>query len=200
MGDFRKNVSEGEKCVLYELVLLGLHPSVQYPIDRCHVDFAFPEQKLIFEIEGSSHRLEEMQEKDSNRCYYLQINGWKVYPFTEKEAVNDPLNVAAKIKRVLERHQEENRDKVVIDTKKIKDSTANAVNNVTDYVKKTIAKIDIKDKITKNKTYQCSMCGKIIKQRGNCLGCNIRLKKARENREDEIWKRNSEHITSRIRQ
>ena len=164
MTDFRGKVSIGEKHVLYELVRLGLHPSIQYPVDRLHVDIAFPDKKLAFEIVGSSHRLEKQQIADSNRNYFLQMSGWKIYVFTENEAVNNPYNVAIKIKKVLEKYDEEHNFKSEI-IKKL--------------WKKTLKDVKYGVNIT-SKKYNCKICGKAIQHRGNCMGCNIRLKKNRE--------------------
>lgn len=50
--------------------------SQEYSVSRYSLDFAFPEKKLYFEVDGKQH--ENMKEHDAIRTKFLEENGWKL--------------------------------------------------------------------------------------------------------------------------
>lgn len=48
----------------------------EYSVNRYSLDFAFPEKKLYFEVDGKQH--ENMKEHDAIRTKFLEENGWKL--------------------------------------------------------------------------------------------------------------------------
>ena len=96
----RKNGTLGE-AILWEKVLRarqchGLQFNRQFPIDRYIADFICRRLKIIIEIDGSSHRFK--QEEDKIRDERLAELGYRTIRFTESEVRNDLENV----KRVIE--------------------------------------------------------------------------------------------------
>lgn len=60
------------------------------------LDFAFPEYKLNVEIDGSTHLLESVIEKDQRRDKFLKEYGWKILRITAKQVkknVYDCINL-----------------------------------------------------------------------------------------------------------
>ena len=55
----------------------------EYPYKRYSLDFAFIDKKINVEIDGSTHKLESVREKDIIRDKTLINDGWKVVRFTE---------------------------------------------------------------------------------------------------------------------
>lgn len=49
------------------------------------IDFAFENEKVAVEIDGSQHQLEERKKKDEKKDQTLISNGWRVLRFTAKE-------------------------------------------------------------------------------------------------------------------
>lgn len=87
---------------LYEAMKeIGLNPKSQYKIDQMTVDFAFPEQKLVIEVEGPHHQQEECIVKDFNRDCVLKRLGWKIKYYSAKLVFYNPEAVALRIKKEL---------------------------------------------------------------------------------------------------
>lgn len=57
----------------------------QYPIGNYIVDFVCKEIKLIIEIDGGQHNIEEIRTKDLNRTTYLNSKGYRVLRFWNNE-------------------------------------------------------------------------------------------------------------------
>jgi very-short-patch-repair endonuclease len=59
---------------------------LNYPIDRCSLDIAFPNEMIYIEYDGGGHDLsvklglsqDEFDKKESKRKFYLQSKGWKL--------------------------------------------------------------------------------------------------------------------------
>jgi len=95
--------SQVEKKLYAELVYMGLKPEPQYEISDMHVDFAFPEQKLVIEVNGLQHYTKEGKERDRKRYFVLKKEGWKVKSFHSDKVWKHTKFVAEKIKEELEK-------------------------------------------------------------------------------------------------
>jgi hypothetical protein len=60
---------------------------LNYPIDNCMLDIAFPNDKIYIEYQGSGHDLDvklkkltkdQFDNKEKNRYYFIRNNGWKM--------------------------------------------------------------------------------------------------------------------------
>lgn len=108
-NDFEGYVKQGlgtasktEKRLLFEMNRIGLNPKPQYKISRMHVDFAFPEDKVIVEVDGKEfHGSEKARKQDYERDRYLQTIGWKVMRITAEDVFDNPAKSAYKIKNFL---------------------------------------------------------------------------------------------------
>ena len=93
------NVTENK---LYEaMISLGLNPHKQYVIGKMTVDFAFPKEKLVIEINGPYHNTKKQRLIDKKRWFVLKNNGWSVKTFKSKTVYEKPDSVAYVIKKVL---------------------------------------------------------------------------------------------------
>ena len=71
---------------------------LNYPVDRCSLDIAFPNEMIYIEYDGSGHGWydkkylkdghEIVQKKDMKRTFYLNSKGWKIIRIL---CVNDKL-------------------------------------------------------------------------------------------------------------
>ena len=62
-----------------------------------YIDFAFENEKLAVEIDGSQHELEERKESDKKKDKLLIEEGWKVLRFPASNILYDLDNVIKKI-------------------------------------------------------------------------------------------------------
>lgn len=67
----------------------GLRFLRQRPTLEYIVDFMCPELKLIVEIDGYSHRFEEIYDNDVIRQKVLKENDFTVFRFDDNEIIND---------------------------------------------------------------------------------------------------------------
>ena len=70
----------------------------QHPIDKFIADFVCLEYNLIVEIDGEYHNSEEQQELDNARANLLELNGFKVIRFTNKQVLNNLDDILSIIK------------------------------------------------------------------------------------------------------
>ncbi len=90
------NVTENR---LYKAMkIMGLKPKPQFTISQMTVDFAFPEEKIVIEVEGEHHNNYEQKITDKKRFFVLQRLGWKVKSFRAATCYNKPRAVAYVIK------------------------------------------------------------------------------------------------------
>jgi len=61
------------------------------------VDFYCPRAKLVIELDGGQHFMDEGIERDKERDRYLSSLGLKVLRFTDKEVINELSSVLEKI-------------------------------------------------------------------------------------------------------
>jgi len=73
----------------------------QHPISVYIADFYCHKEKLIIEIDGSIHNLDEVKHNDAIRQKDLEDLGLKVIRFTNKEITNELDLVLKKIKKHL---------------------------------------------------------------------------------------------------
>lgn len=73
----------------------------QHPIPPYTADFACAEAKLIVEVDGLSHGVDEQIEHDETRTQFLRASGWCVLRLPEADVLSDPRGVVARIKQAL---------------------------------------------------------------------------------------------------
>lgn len=101
----KNNLSYPEKLFLNKLESLSWDK--QYSIVREYsffpyfIDFAFINEKVAVEIDGSQHLLEERVLKDNDKDELLFNNGWKVVRISENEIKNNIENVFLKLENIL---------------------------------------------------------------------------------------------------
>ena len=83
--------------ILRERRLEGLKFRRQYPIGIFIVDFCCRERKLVVELDGDIHDLDEQQAWDDNRDAYLRQQGFKVLRFRNKMIFDEPDKVLHQI-------------------------------------------------------------------------------------------------------
>jgi very-short-patch-repair endonuclease len=67
----------------------------QYLIGPYYADFAFPDQKIIIEIEGyGPHTAEHQHERDCIRHNFLEARGWRLIRLSNKQVDRDLVNAA----------------------------------------------------------------------------------------------------------
>ena len=91
----RKNMTEAE-CAFWSLVkgrAFGQSCLRQHVIGNYIVDFLFRKSKVIVEIDGGYHFIEEQQKKDAMRAEWLKRQGYRVIRFTNEQVLCDTDNV-----------------------------------------------------------------------------------------------------------
>jgi very-short-patch-repair endonuclease len=86
--DFRKNPTEAEHMLwqcLRKRQLHGMRFRRQHPIGRYVADFYCHEQKLIVEVDGGIHCLEEQGRLDKERDSVLEAGGYRILRVTNEE-------------------------------------------------------------------------------------------------------------------
>lgn len=75
---------------------IGLSPSPQFVIDYFIVDFAFVDERLAVECDGTYwHGREEQKKKDRKKDGYLKSKGWRVLRLKEDEIKSSPSDCVA---------------------------------------------------------------------------------------------------------
>ena len=75
----------------------------QHPIGLYIADFYCHKAKLVIEVDGSSHSVDEVKKNDKEKESYLIHNGYLVLRFTNKAVMTQVEIVLEKIKSVLNR-------------------------------------------------------------------------------------------------
>ena len=78
----------------------------QRPIDQYVVDFFCKDLKLIIEVDGYSHQLEEVASKDEIRERRLRDLGYSILRFNDDEVISDLNNVARTLELFVLAHNE----------------------------------------------------------------------------------------------
>ena len=77
-------------------------PEMNVVVGPYRVDFVWREARVIVEIDGGDwHALRPSRERDSRRDSDLRSAGWKVERFTDRELVDEPHGVVARLARAL---------------------------------------------------------------------------------------------------
>ncbi len=99
------NLSYPEKLFLENLEVLnwGKKYSIirEYCVFPYFIDFAFVNEKVAVEIDGSQHLLEDRKERDNKKDELLLKNGWSVIRITDKEIKTNLDNVMLDIENIL---------------------------------------------------------------------------------------------------
>jgi very-short-patch-repair endonuclease len=98
--NLRKNMTDCEKLLWSKIrrkQLKGYKFYRQKVIGNYIVDFYCPRAKLVIELDGGQHFMDEGIERDKERDRYLSSLGLKVLRFTDKEVINELSSVLEKI-------------------------------------------------------------------------------------------------------
>lgn len=100
-----KNMSYPEKCFQKILEDNGLDKKYliyrEYPIFPYFIDFAFVNEKIAVEIDGSQHLEEDRKKRDEEKDKLLISNGWKVLRIAAIEVIRDGTKVLSAILELL---------------------------------------------------------------------------------------------------
>jgi very-short-patch-repair endonuclease len=100
----RKNMTDSE-CVLWSRLrgkqLYGVQVYRQKPIGEYIVDFYIARAKLVIEVDGSQHSLNENAEKDRERDAYMNSVGIQVLRFNSIEVLKETDAVVIVIARAV---------------------------------------------------------------------------------------------------
>ncbi len=109
-SELRNHSTKGEIIVWKALLKnrkTGYRCLRQRPIDRFIADFFFPELKLILEIDGYSHTLDEKIMHDAQRDLKLEKLGYKTIRILDQFVFEDLENVQRTIEYELEKRRVE---------------------------------------------------------------------------------------------
>ena len=102
----RKNMTKAEACIWKYLLsrkqMMGFQFRRQRPVLNYIADFMCKEIMLIIEIDGITHKWDEIAEKDIFRQKELEAIGFTVLRFRDEEVLNDMTNVNRTITAYIE--------------------------------------------------------------------------------------------------
>lgn len=81
--------------------LMDLSFRRQMPIEGYIVDFACPSHRLVIEIDGATHSVDQQIARDQHRDAALAALGWKVIRFTNDEVLSHLDDVCTHIVRLV---------------------------------------------------------------------------------------------------
>jgi imidazole glycerol-phosphate synthase subunit HisF len=101
--ELRKNQTADEKLLWLQLKRskLGVRFKRQHPIWMYIADFYCQELKLVIEVDGSIHNINEIMENDVIRQENIISFGIKVIRFTNKEIRTDIVHVIERIQCII---------------------------------------------------------------------------------------------------
>lgn len=99
----RKNMIDAEKVLWMHLKtgINGYKFRRQHPMGLYIADFYCPRAKLIIEIDGSVHNVEEVKAADENREKELQNWGYTVLRFTNRKIIEQIESVLTRISDIV---------------------------------------------------------------------------------------------------
>ena len=104
--NLRMNMTKAEAClwkyVLRARQLRGYSFRRQRPVLEYIVDFMCFELQLIIEVDGYSHLLDEVIEKDIRKQKALEEAGYRVIRFTDMQILKDVRNVILELERIID--------------------------------------------------------------------------------------------------
>ncbi|MDP1528589.1 MAG: endonuclease domain-containing protein [Rhodoferax sp.] len=71
----------------------------QHPIGPYYADFACDRLRLIIEIDGAVHLLDDVIARDRTRQAALEASGWTVLRFTNDQVLNNPEQLSEAVRR-----------------------------------------------------------------------------------------------------
>ncbi len=80
--------------------VMGLKSRRQHQIGLYIVDFYCHELKLVLELDGGIHLTIKQREKDKIRDEYLKSEGFKIYRFANRIALDNPEVILQTIKKI----------------------------------------------------------------------------------------------------
>jgi very-short-patch-repair endonuclease len=105
--DLRHSETQAEQIIwswLRAKKLNGAKFRRQQPIGNYVVDFVSFEKKLIIEIDGGQHNVEDMKNNDEVRTKWLESQGFRILRFWNNEVSSNLEGVLARIGEALEVH------------------------------------------------------------------------------------------------
>jgi len=102
----RYSMTKAEACLWKYALSAGMMKGYvfnrQRPIGNYIVDFVSKELKLVIEVDGYSHQLEETLKKDKLKEDYLKSEGFRILRFEDNEVLKDIGNVIRVIEDEIE--------------------------------------------------------------------------------------------------
>jgi very-short-patch-repair endonuclease len=98
--NLRKNTTDAEKLLWTRIRRKQLHGFQFYRqknIGQYIVDFCCPASRVVIEIDGGQHYTEEGEQKDKVRDDYLELLGFKVFRFSDREVFENIDGVLERI-------------------------------------------------------------------------------------------------------
>jgi very-short-patch-repair endonuclease len=102
--ELRRNMTEAEKMLWSALrrnQFHGYYFRRQHPIDQFIADFYCHEARLVIEVDGAAHDLEDQKEYDEGRSYEMQKWNITVIRFTNERIHENIQNVLSEIQKHL---------------------------------------------------------------------------------------------------
>jgi BirA family biotin operon repressor/biotin-[acetyl-CoA-carboxylase] ligase len=100
--DLRNAATPAERILWRHLARsqLGVKFSCQMPVGPFFADFLCRERRLVVELDGISHDREP--ERGASRDAWMQVNGYRVLRFTNRDVLSNVEGVVRAIRRALE--------------------------------------------------------------------------------------------------
>ena len=100
----RNNMTVAEQKLWNELnknKIKGYRFKAQHPVSKYIVDFYCHKIKLVIEIDGNIHDIDDVKERDEGRTFEIENYGIKVIRFTNNQVINNINEVITEIKKYL---------------------------------------------------------------------------------------------------
>ena len=105
----RNNMTDAERKLWDELKgnkLSGFKFRRQHPVQRFIVDFYCHKLALVIEIDGEYHQTKTQKELDKERTEILNLNGFMVIRFSNKQVLESIEEVKLEVKEVIQSIEE----------------------------------------------------------------------------------------------